>query len=235
MYWKMKLFFNTLGLIVMAPFKFMNWCFDMEKVYKAKMILMYIVFFILLGLGIFDSHMFANSQNFWSTVFVIALVMLALKLASSIIILAFDVLEAFTAPLAEAYDNMMLYRYWYKKFAKEGIGGAYQSKGNYSNQNNAAYDEYTLTKEEAMRLFAVKEPFTIDDLKKKRRILQKFYHPDAGGNEIMSKRINQAYDLLEKYTTKKTETKQENNKGGNDFHQERKGEEKNEKGFRSLH
>ena len=53
--------------------------------------------------------------------------------------------------------------------------------------------------EEERRLFQLNMPYTQAELKKKRRLLLKQCHPDAGGSEEMAKRINTAYDVLWKY------------------------------------
>lgn len=234
--WKRKLFFNTAGLILTAPFKFINWCSDGERVYKIRIILMYVVFFILLLVGIFDSHMFSNSTAFWETAFVIVLVMVILKVAGGVIQFGFELLWMFTEPLAEMYDNMRLVRPWYKKSAKESTEKHTYEEWERMNGNDSFHDNYTISREEAIRLFALHEPYTLDELKKKRRILQKFYHPDSGGNEIMSKRINQAFDMLAKGAVKKAaEQHQENTNTQRGKDHENKGEEKNEKITRSLH
>lgn len=57
------------------------------------------------------------------------------------------------------------------------------------NKNNMALDE-------AMKILGISVPFTIDQLKKRRKQLAIKYHPDQGGSVEMCAKINVAFDLL---------------------------------------
>ncbi|MBP5608629.1 MAG: hypothetical protein J6X66_10250 [Lachnospiraceae bacterium] len=55
---------------------------------------------------------------------------------------------------------------------------------------------------EAKSIFNVEVPFTEEEIKEKRNLLIKKYHPDnPGGSEEMCKKINECYAILYKYTT----------------------------------
>ncbi len=56
--------------------------------------------------------------------------------------------------------------------------------------------------EEAQLIYAVRIPYTTDEIKQKRNILLKKYHPDnADGSEEMCKKINECYRILRKYAS----------------------------------
>ena len=51
--------------------------------------------------------------------------------------------------------------------------------------------------DEALNIFNVREPFTAEEIKSKRNLLLKSYHPDNNnGSEEMCKKINECYELL---------------------------------------
>ncbi|MBR1931565.1 MAG: hypothetical protein IJ833_08880 [Lachnospiraceae bacterium] len=51
--------------------------------------------------------------------------------------------------------------------------------------------------EEAKSIFSVEEPYGIEEIRSKRNLLLKTYHPDNhNGSEEMCKKINECYDLL---------------------------------------
>ncbi len=55
---------------------------------------------------------------------------------------------------------------------------------------------------EAKSIFNVELPFTEEEIKEKRNLLIKKYHPDnPGGSEEMCKKINECYAILYKYAT----------------------------------
>lgn len=49
--------------------------------------------------------------------------------------------------------------------------------------------------------FKMARPFTIADLKKRRRALMKAYHPDAGGTNEQATSINKDFDVLKQYAS----------------------------------
>lgn len=51
----------------------------------------------------------------------------------------------------------------------------------------------------AEKLYQLKPLYTVKELKEKRRTLLKKYHPDAGGDEEMAKKVNASYEILLKY------------------------------------
>lgn len=56
--------------------------------------------------------------------------------------------------------------------------------------------------EEAQLIYAVRMPYTTDEIKQKRNILLKKYHPDnAEGSEEMCKKINECYRILCRYAS----------------------------------
>lgn len=44
-------------------------------------------------------------------------------------------------------------------------------------------------------------PFSVNDLKQRRRILMRTYHPDKGGSNELAMRINMDFDVLKRYAT----------------------------------
>lgn len=55
--------------------------------------------------------------------------------------------------------------------------------------------------EQAEKLFGVTAPYTRDEVRDARNRLLKKHHPDVGGSEEMTKRINAAYELLVEHAT----------------------------------
>ncbi len=76
-----------------------------------------------------------------------------------------------------------------------------QYKQNTRNSRQEKHRERTcsenkLALEEAMKTLGISKPFTIEQLKKKRKQLAVKYHPDQGGSVEMCAKINAAFDLL---------------------------------------
>ncbi len=74
-------------------------------------------------------------------------------------------------------------------------GGPHVKTDKEPHVSNAALDE-------AKSIFNVELPFTEEEIKEKRNLLIKKYHPDnPGGSEEMCKKINECYAILYKYAT----------------------------------
>lgn len=102
-----------------------------------------------------------------------------------------------------------------EKRKKQEQNRGFSSRENYSNKSttnqnqqrtnnsktNGATQKPKTPFDEAKALFGVELPYTTTDIKRKRNILIKKYHPDLGGSEEMCKRINEAYTLLLKFAS----------------------------------
>ena len=49
---------------------------------------------------------------------------------------------------------------------------------------------------DALDLFELKQPYTLEQLKKRRKELMLRVHPDHGGSNMMARMVNEAFDLL---------------------------------------
>ena len=72
----------------------------------------------------------------------------------------------------------------------------HQSQANGSGQSQRRRRSGGMSKETALTIMQIKEPFTAEELKKKRNELIKVCHPDNGGSKEASEKLMEAYDLL---------------------------------------
>lgn len=83
------------------------------------------------------------------------------------------------------------------------LGALFFIKSRRQENNSQQHEESFSQKEDdiqqAMRILGLKPGFTKTELHFRRKELAKKFHPDVGGDPDYLKRINAAYDLLEKY------------------------------------
>ena len=82
---KIKHIGAVLVVIISAPFKFISWCCEEERIYTIKDVL----FSILLGMciikGIIDNHMLSSTGSFIANVVIIAITMIILNIPFMIV------------------------------------------------------------------------------------------------------------------------------------------------------
>lgn len=70
-----------------------------------------------------------------------------------------------------------------------------QKKEQNNNRQDRDFKE-TLSEKQALELFEMKKPYTLDELKKRRMDLLKKVHPDQGGSNMMARLVNDAFEVL---------------------------------------
>lgn len=86
----------------------------------------------------------------------------------------------------------------YYEFRKANHKQSNENNTNKTKQNKETPDEKRLKAEKLYRLTA---PYTKSDVKKARNNLLKFFHSDAGGDDEITQRIYDAYEILTKAAT----------------------------------
>ncbi|MDQ9748287.1 hypothetical protein RFY98_17340, partial [Acinetobacter baumannii] len=71
-------------------------------------------------------------------------------------------------------------------------------KNSYSNTSNSNQKDDLHT---ALFFYGLSLPFTEKELRDKRKILMKKYHPDAGGNPKDAEKVNVYFDILKKFAS----------------------------------
>ena len=87
-------------------------------------------------------------------------------------------------------------REWFNEFMRRRKG-YYYYQYSYSYQAPRRTNEPTIT--EALKTFGLSSSATLQDVKKKYRVLAKLYHPDAGGDAEKFKKVNAANQVLMKH------------------------------------
>jgi hypothetical protein len=80
-------------------------------------------------------------------------------------------------------------RQWQEEFADRGFGFGFTSRG----QRIFPHSKF----DEALQVFGLSRPVTLDDIKRRYRVLAKQTHPDTGGDAEQFKHIHNAYQVLE--------------------------------------
>jgi len=72
-----------------------------------------------------------------------------------------------------------------------------QEKNNRQKETpKSKFSSSVTTEKEALEILEMKKPFTAAQLKKRRMELLKKIHPDTGGSNMMTRMVNEAYELL---------------------------------------
>lgn len=93
--------------------------------------------------------------------------------------------------ILEEYDAKQYYERTGKE--KETKNKTYEKASTQNNINSV------LTLENAKKVFGYNSDMTLDDIKKRRNMLLKKYHPDQGGTQAQCTIVNEAYKILKNY------------------------------------
>lgn len=109
-----------------------------------------------------------------------------------------DLDEAQLRELLEYYHDkdgesaQLLQAYLNKRFGER----KYTESGEQQQRRNSTPHSSDISREEALAILGLSEPYTKDDvIKAHRRLMQKL-HPDRGGNDYLAAKVNRAKDLL---------------------------------------
>lgn len=82
----------------------------------------------------------------------------------------------------------------------EGAGRSQQNDGGrqeqHQRQSGGGFSDANMTEKQALEVFELSRPYTLEKLKARRMELMKKVHPDQGGSNMMARMVNEAYEVL---------------------------------------
>ncbi|OUC52247.1 hypothetical protein B7939_02160 [Eggerthia catenaformis] len=112
---KIKHIGAVLVVIISAPFKFISWCCEEERIYTIKDVLLALFLAICVLNGILNSHMLSSVGNFIGNAIAIAVIMFIFSIAGGIISYILIWIGTFALPIAVLYEKAIGYLLYAKE------------------------------------------------------------------------------------------------------------------------